>query len=363
MNTVDVNHAVQSNPFARSKRRWWLKPLVSLTVAFLMLPAMEIAVRFVAPQAPSWLDIYRRHPALPLYALQPNVSSRMETGETRWTVISDAEGFRVGRAHAVPDDRPTALWLGDSFVFGNSVDFENSFVGRLASDPRRRYRHVNAAVGGYGPTQYRETLEYLLAKGMRPAVVLVGTFLGNDFFDCLADKNLPVRDGVLVLEGGGLKNFLKRRLHLYRLASAAMHRLRPSPMSQSNLDRQMADPQAWAAGQLREGEQIYRAEFARIAALCREHGIALAVLVIPYATTVDAVRHGNGDASGHELPRRHALAAFRELGIRYLDLTPALARRPVTETYFYYDGHLTSAGHAIVAEAIGSEWKDILFAH
>jgi glycosyltransferase involved in cell wall biosynthesis len=342
----------RSAPFRAE--RWWVKPLLSLATMLMMLPLMEIAVRVVAPQPASWLAIYRRHPALPTYSYQSNASATLDTGESRWTVHTDENGFRVGGQPAPPDDRPIALWLGDSFTFGYGVDYEDSFVGRLARDPQRRYRHVNAAVGGHGPIQYRQMLEYLLDQGVRPQVVLLATFLGNDFLDCVESKDIPVRDGILGNEGG-LKSLLKQRFHLYRLATRAVHQL---PAGRLGLDGG-GPPTARSPD---EAEMIYRREFERLAALCRAHGIEMAVLVIPWPVTADAA-----EPPGTPSPRRdesrergYALSTFRDLGIRYLDLTSFLAPYPAREVCFYYDRHFTPRGHRLVAEALRREWSKLL---
>ena len=60
----------------------------------------ELGVRIVAPQPASWLDVYRRHPALPFYALAPHVERLIDTGETRWTVFTDEHGYRVSERDA-----------------------------------------------------------------------------------------------------------------------------------------------------------------------------------------------------------------------------------------------------------------------
>ena len=67
----------------------------------------ELGVRIVAPQPASWLDVYRRHPALPFYALAPHVERLIDTGETRWTVFTDEHGYRVSErdAWSSPRDR------------------------------------------------------------------------------------------------------------------------------------------------------------------------------------------------------------------------------------------------------------------
>lgn len=336
--------------------------LLSAGTVAAMLPLMEIGVRVVAPQPPSWLDIYRRHPALPFVAIQPNVHATIDTGDARWTVHTDEQGFRVRREGATADGRPVLLWLGDSFTFAYGVDYERSFVGRLAEGSR--YRHVNAAVGGYGPTQYRRTLEYLLEEGLRPQVVLVGVFLGNDFTDPLEDKDLPVQDGIAGNEGG-LKSFLKRRFHLYRLAAATIHRLYPYGARRHwKMMELNARVGAWTTGELRGADATFRQEFEQIATICRSQGIELAVLLLPSPTMADTIGKGttrNPEGTIDEtLPLQHALAAFQDLRIRHLDLTPVLAAEPVTETYFYFDGHLTARGNALVTEAVARAWGDLL---
>jgi len=342
--------------------RWWLKLVLSIATVVLLLPLMEITVRLVAPRPPSWLPIFRHHPSLPTYACKPNVDATIDTGDSRWTVHTDDEGFRIGQQPRAPDERPALLWLGDSFTFGYGVDYESSFVGLLAQGKEGRYHQVNAAVGGYGPTQYRETLEYLLGKGLQPRVVLIGVFLGNDFLDVIDDKNPPILDGILGNEGGA-KSTLKLHSHLYRLATAAMHRLHPYGVRRHSLDLN-AVGDAWTKGELREADSIFRREFERMAALCRTHGIEMAVLLIPAGTMVEALARGTprspDGARDQTLPLQHALSAFRDLHIRYLDLTPRLVARPVTETYFYFDGHFTPRGHALVRDALLLEWRDLL---
>lgn len=358
---ADRPAAVPTAP-PRSAHRWWVGPLASLLVSVAMLPAAEVAVRLVAPRPPSWLAVYRRHPVLPTFALQPGARAEVDTGESRWTVRTDGRGFRVPLADRPPDDRPVALWLGDSYTFGQGVEYEDSFVGRLEADPARAVAHVNSAVGGYGPVQYRQTLEYLLSTGVRPRVVLLGTFLGNDFHDCIWSKDEPVRAGVLG-DDGGAKSFLKRSSHLYRLAAAALHRFSPRRADQAVVDRELSDPASWSDGALRDAARIYREELGRIAALCQDHGVELRVLVIPRSTAVAARAREAGPAgagAGPALPVERALSILRDLGIRGLDLTPRLANRPVSDTYFHFDGHFTPLGHALAAEAMRAEWADLL---
>ena len=115
------------------------------------------------------------------YSLQPNVQRLVDTGETRWVIITDDQGFRTSRTKIDKHGGGTVLCLGDSFTFGHGVDYEQTFVGLLDADTTVPYRFVNAAIPGHGPVQYEQVLEYLLGNKLDVDRVLVTVFLGNDF--------------------------------------------------------------------------------------------------------------------------------------------------------------------------------------
>jgi len=184
--------------------------------------------------------------------------------------------------------------------------------------------------------------------------------LGNDFTDTVEDRHLPIKDGILGNEGG-VKSLLKQNFHLYRLVAATVHRLQPTGIRRGRPDL-ASDPMAWSQGPLRQADGIYRREFARIASVCRDRGIELRVLLIPSPNMADSLAsrgHSTPDPSRDAaLAEKHALAAFGDLGVQVLDLTSYLAAYPVSETYFYFDGHFTPRGHELIHQAVMSEWGD-----
>lgn len=165
---------------------------------------------------------------------------------------------------------------------------------------------------------------------------------------------------------GGVKVLLRQSSHLYRLGTKSLHGLPalgrgPSDLGSSQFAR------AGVEGGLAEADLVFRGELATLAQLRLTHGSELAVLIIPWHPMVEAVRSGRVDtpdgAVDETLPLKHALSALQDLHIRYLDLTPRLTPYPLGEVYFRYDGHFTSRGHAIVAEAIRREWSDLTTPH
>lgn len=316
----------------------------------------ELALRLFSPQSPSWLAIYRRHPELPFHALMPDENVSVDTGETHWTVRTDADGFRTG-THRPAAPGCTDLWLGDSFAFGHGVDYDDSIVGRVQATTSD-VLELNTSVPGYGPVQYRQILEYAYRQGRTPEVVYVVTYVGNDFHDCVWDKDVPVHEGILG-HAGDLKSWLKTHVHLYRLASAAFHRFFPAPGTPyDQMLAQLADPSAWAGGFLAGAKKTYTEEMSRIQALGREHGAEVRFVILPTKAAVDAARDGEAPgASGDALlPVREAEAILRGIGASVVDVTKVLAQQPSDGLYLPFDGHFTPDGNRIVSEALVAEW-------
>ncbi len=343
----------------RARIKGWAKRLgVFVAVALLCIGCGELTVRVAAPQKPVWADIYTRHPRLPLFALRPNATYAVDTRETKWSALIDGDGHRV--LDATPaGDKPVVLWLGDSFTFGHGIDYQLTFIELL--EARGKYRAVNAGVPGYGPVQYRRILEDMLAQGTRPAAVVVMSFLGNDFDDCIANKDLPVVDGV-VDPVGGMKSWLQRQSHFYRLAMKAYMPFRARSTYMSTMEAKMRTPDGWNDPKVVEAARVYRDEFARIQAICQRASIPLAVGIIPSRGTMAQLTGApfpDAGAADYLLIPSKTSEILKGLGVRYLDLGPALAAKPLRETYFNSDGHFTAAGHRLVADALAQAFPEL----
>lgn len=331
---------------------------ISLTATLVL---SELFVRLVAPQPASWLAIYRSHPELPFFAMEPDRSLHVDTGETEWTVLTDERGFRRPSESPTPSEpgQCAAIWLGDSFTFGHGVEYEESFVGRVA-ERTPQVTHLNTAVAGYGPVQYRHTLTYLGELGAHFDWVFVVSYVGNDFHDTQWDKNPRVTDGILGNEGG-LKSFLKRHLHVYRLLSAAYHRLGGGDRNAyAAIDEQLASAVAWKGEFLSAARERWGAEMRAIKDYAEARGEKVVFLVLPTRAAAAAFHAGLSGSSepasasdaDPSLPVKEATRMLEEMGARYLDLTPVLGERPPSEVFFPLDGHLNPAANQRVADEI-----------
>src|SRR5690606_15590926 len=101
--TKDASRApVHEKDRSQQRRQRVFKGVAAAMVVCAMPVIGEAFLRLAAPQPASWFDVYRRHPTLPFYALQADVDQTIDTGETRWRLLTDGDGFRVS---APPEQR------------------------------------------------------------------------------------------------------------------------------------------------------------------------------------------------------------------------------------------------------------------
>ncbi|MAF64638.1 MAG: hypothetical protein CMJ84_03120 [Planctomycetes bacterium] len=326
------------------------KLVLSCATLLLALLAAELVVRFVQPQAASWLAIYRTHPELPIYAVDVDLDNFVDTGESAWTIYSDGEGHRS----AAPESRRRApaggrvLVMGDSFTFGNGVDHEQTFVGLLDAAGGGEPAFMNCGVPGYGPRQYLMLLEHRFADGPLPRAVLLAPYLGNDFQDTLWDKPVDPHAGKTTGRVR-LRDHVKRNSHFYRLASKAWHRLRPS--RQDRVARELFSIAAWKEPFLSRAGVHFGETMAAIVELCSSHAVPLTICILPPEHTVrdEASADPNHDPA---LPVTRARALLAGLEVEVLDPTTALRAVGADRAFWPLDGHLTPAGHSAVADAL-----------
>jgi hypothetical protein len=322
----------------------------------LSLGFAELVVRIVSPQPPSWLAIYRRHPVLPFYSMLPDARLHVDTGETRWDIATDEHGFRFDPNAPRTSGECSTLWLGDSYAFGHGLEYGESFVG-VVDRELDDVRVLNASVSGYGPTQYRRTLEYLIEQGLEFETLVVASYVGNDFHDTKWTKTQVVEDGVIGNEKD-LKSFLMRNFHLYRLGASVYHRFAPvSEISHRKVIEEMARPDSWTRPFLTDARALYESEMTSIQRIANENDVEVAFVILPTRHAVSSMNPADAETTGEAatqpmLPVEKAIEIFDALGAPYLDATPVIAVYPAREMFFQYDGHLTEHGSAVVAEAI-----------
>jgi hypothetical protein len=164
----------------------------------------NLAVVLIAGEV--MLAVAARFVASPLLAA-PNANAQQRIQEARSTVF-EYWGREAGNARGHNDVEPLAdatdviriVALGDSFAYG-VVGYEQNFLTLLESDLAARVGRpvevVNLGLPGLQPKQY---LQMLVDDGMplRPDLVLVNLFSGNDFLEPGAPTPFDARNWRLV---------------------------------------------------------------------------------------------------------------------------------------------------------------------
>jgi hypothetical protein len=308
----------------------------------------------------------------------------------------DALGYRNS---AVPA-QVRVVAVGDSNTYGVSAPREGSWphqLQNLLGEPV-----YNMGLGGFGPLQYLH-LSQTTARAMKPGVVVVGFYFGNDLLDATymahgrshwqgwrQSASAPHPAGVDAeprRRFRGARDWLARNSMLYSVLRAtvlqkAAAQERAQQVAQASPDvrwawanparpdvRTVFTPQMRLAAldldrpPVREGLVISQRALAQMDADLRGQGTRLIVLLIP---TKERAYCRQLQTSGGALPAalhrlcdaearvKAELVSFLEAQrIAHVDATPALEARIAEHAVLYpadADGHAVSAGYAVMAK-------------
>jgi hypothetical protein len=286
---------------------------------------------------------------------------------------------------AARPDRPSALIIGDSFLVPNWP-----FKRVLGKDlPAYLDRHgVNAvlsAEAGTGPRRYCSEALKLLPK-VRPKLVIVFYFVGNDLTDTMSDFQLKpphLRSCVCNINESIKDKFdwamMKRcgvDVGLVELAERGQRDADNQPLNPHLICAALRYPQLYRANLTLKGQearaawQINKALLRLIQDEARHFGAELHLVVIPAALQVAPIyakflRRMNFKIDdeltrSREVQRQLKALCEREK-IGYLDLLPACLASPKRRRlYFDYDDHFRQEGHDLaykqVLEQIIKPW-------
>jgi lysophospholipase L1-like esterase len=366
-------------------RRWGARLAVAGVSLLLALALLEGAVRLFLPQ-----QLLRFHPEIWVpeenglgHGLRPNLDTRVNTGEREVRFRTDALGHRVGADDEEPADLHV-LALGDSFLEAMAVPYEDTMTARIGRELGAalglRVRVVNTGVSGTSPNRYLREEEIELARRPYDAV-LVFLFLGNDILHRRVGFQPPRQPTP------------HQALHLPRSLSArewvdgVAHPLWTELRERSQLAVLLKDRLLGVLVRMGITDHSFPTVFLRASAdsprfrltaeVCadidrqaRERGIPALFVLLPPDYVVDP-ELGRDFARGSGLdweevdldqPARLLGERFAELGLRFLDLTPALRRLRAQGEALYgrVDRHLNPRGHAAVAEAVAPSLLELL---
>lgn len=359
--------SIPHTPRARNRVALLVLPAVSLL-------ALELLSRVALPPPPRFPPPRAAH-------LVVSFSNRDAPCDA---LFPDASGFIDGRA-ADAGARPfTVVHVGDSMVFGNGVQRDQTFTALLeARQPE--VAHVNGGTPGAGPDTD------LIASGhwrrqLRPDLTVVYVFMGNDVHD--VDRAYTCCDMGPLLDWSGGEPRPRCKTLEWAFPTGVLLSSSPAPYPFRVAARQSAfAAQVTAAfdavNRAILGRQLFNVNFGRdkggavderldkveriLRALrddfARDHA-RLLLVILPFRQTLERA-HGVdpsnvdpwGSLEAGRAAEQRVAAGARGLGIDVLDawdlLDAAIARQGVPPWFagdYPGDVHLSPAGHALLAD-------------
>ena len=318
-------------------------------------------------------DFYRDHSAfrVPSEIYHHGFKPRVSVDDERWgPLVSsyriDSLGFRDKAIREVPlvSSRFRVVLIGDSFVEGIGVRYEDTFAGLAAEALAPRGIEVlNAGVASFSPIMYLRRVENLVDEvGLRfdHLVVFIdigdiqdevtydldaqGNVIGNERRRLREERANRVYGRPFFLRSLAVRRFLDRHtLALARLYAAADAFFTRAPRRAALWT---VDPRVYEEYG-REGLAKARAHMDALQDFLTRHGIGLTVAVYPWP---DHVLLGDRDSMQAALWR--AWAAEKKAG--FIDYFPLFVgvgdpRETVRRDFIPGDIHWNAAGHRIIA--------------
>jgi hypothetical protein len=312
-----------------------------------------------------------RHAPIGVHSVDPKHPTRFlsghgqtyETSEFRYSISFNSHGRRdiewTPGTIASPEN---ILFIGDSFVLGNGVENDHTIPTRLEAATGREV--FNFGMPGGTPRTYELLLNEALEAGFGAGTVLVGTFIGNDFYKSVLDEKPldvrraePKRQATSRRPRSQLLTFLKFRVaHSSRFVGWAL-------TAGSLLGVTIYD----SAGSyifLRHQTPEQIATFDRVTEffgsmqeLCDAEGRRFGVVIFPNRIQVENRKQLTNNTFDAELPNSRIRDYCESKGIACLDLLPALSerwQRHGEPLYYPIDRHFNERGTAVAASIIAS---------
>lgn len=310
----------------------------------------------------------------------PNQNAETAWGDRKYRVFTNSLGFRDGSMRDVPlaSKNKRILLIGDSFLEGMGVSYENSVAGLLGNSLKGEATEVlNAAAVSYSPKLYFLKTRHLIVQ-RHLAFDEMYVFLDiSDPHDEIIYKYWEPGSGSAFASGlRALSNFLQGHFFLYSYFAAKRRLNREKAVSNVFPAEGSAEARFWVQDlkeYLRrsepekdrflwpnkqsaldewgwEGLSLCKRYMTELQKLCDQHGIRLTLVVYPspYQLT-------GSNLAG--IPVTYWRSFTEERGIGFLNLFQAFIGREPPETVYakYFiqgDTHWNEAGNLLVAETV-----------
>jgi hypothetical protein len=310
----------------------------------------------------------------------PNQNVETAWGHRKYRIFTNSLGFRDGMVRDVPlvSKQKRILLMGDSFIEGMGVPYENSVAGILGESLKADGTEVlNAAVLSYSPKLYFLKTRYLIEQRHLAFDEIYVFFDISDPHDEIIYKYWePGGESAFASGMRSLSKFLQRHSFLCFYSAAILHLNREKVINNAFPAEGSADARFWvqdlkeflrraepekdrflwpnkqAAWEEwgREGLSLCGRYMTELQKLCAQRGIRMTIVVYPspYQLTADNLEG---------IPVTFWRAFAEEHRIGFLNLFPAfIGSEPPQTVYAKYfikgDIHWNEAGNRYAAEAV-----------
>ncbi len=347
--------------------------LLSLAAVLLFFTVFEGVLRLVYVSPPS--ELYAPDKELER-KLAPDYHTVVRKPDFAMDVRTNGLGLRNPEIGPKRPGTRRVLVVGDSYAFGFGVQQAEAFPARLEALLKAEGKDaevINAGVFGWGPDQEMIWLEREGLK-LRPDVVVIAFYVGNDVLDSADKRFFELADGKLKrvkpllsdeeMKALEFKSWLRRNVYVYAFLSEKVRTLLAAAESGAGEpvdEREMF--KATDSPDVARGWGVAEAAVAEMARASKAAGAEPLLMVIPSRLQYVREKCGpgekclpmDGEALDWGKPGRRLRAFAEARGLKLLDLLPVFeAREDRDALNLPLDGHWNAAGHGVAAEALGA---------
>lgn len=299
------------------------------------------------------------------HGLQPLVDMDTKWGEvsTPYRVRTNDLGMVDATARVVPkkSDKKRILLIGDSFVEGVGLPWEDTFAGMLSADLAPQGIEVlNGGIASFSPKLYCLRLQQLLAAGLEVDEVFIFLDIGDIQDEVVYDYFVPDKEPVSPLLNR-MMVFLSHHSWIYRAWYDRFFTRQENPKYEYGpywdgikgyhrvRARWMFDAtefERWG----KDGLEKATRHTEKLLALLKEKGIKATLSIHPWPEHIR-------QKISHSMHETHWKIFASEQQIELIDLFPLFinerpAEEVITEYFIPGDIHWSRAGHRLVADEI-----------
>ncbi len=385
--------------FTRIKNLFHIRIIQNIVLLFcvilFLISLIELYFKIFSPQIMSYTSKGLLIPDKKCgYRLAPNFRGFQSQSEYVVTIKTNSQGFR---SKEIMKDKPENVFriivLGDSFTMGYGIENEQTWCSHLENllneyNPVQKkenyiFEVINCGVGGYGTKQSIELFNNYCLE-LKPDLVVLGFFIGNDIYDNADIEPMTVWEGQLIFKSN-LNKYLHEKNKLFSL-NLFLNKLHIVHFIKNRFqvikgEKVIIPIEDWYKNQfyhqlailLKNPPQIISRQINNSFEVIKKFkedldlkNIPLLVVLIPFREQINKVRREtvirkifgetyNLKETNYDfaMPQKRFISFFEKNNIFVCDLLPSLATsQNNSKLYYLYDVHFTEQGAKESAEII-----------